>query len=119
MTLTQLIQDMTQLNLELSRFENQFGVKSPEFYQAMKTGELDEFDALDEYRLDFIEWLSLYQMWLSLEDKYRQLITRQPIGISILGNDSPTSQTYSSRPEAPPRSGSGNHFYGTQLAFFN
>jgi len=83
MKLAELIHDMSKLNIELSDFEQKFGVKSPEFYQAMNTGELEEFDALDDYRLEFIEWLSLYKMWLSLNEKYQQLVTRQPIAISI------------------------------------
>jgi len=83
MKLAELIHDMSKLNVELSNFEQKFGVKSPEFYQAITAGELEEFDALDDYRLEFIEWLSLYKMWLSLNEKYQQLVTRQPIAISI------------------------------------
>ncbi|MDM8559658.1 hypothetical protein [Candidatus Parabeggiatoa sp. HSG14] len=79
MKLAELIHDMSKLNLELSDFEQKFGVKSPEFYQAITKGELEEFD----YRLEFIEWLSLYKIWLSLNEKYQQLVTRQPIAISI------------------------------------
>ncbi|MEK8020104.1 MAG: hypothetical protein VSS75_024795 [Candidatus Parabeggiatoa sp.] len=55
---------MSQLDIELSHFEHKFGVKSPEFYQAITTSELEDFDALDDYRLEFIECLSLYKMWL-------------------------------------------------------
>lgn len=64
---------------ELSRFEARFGVRSPDFYAAMVCGDLDEFDALDDYRMEFVEWLALYKTWLSLDDKYRQLIARQPV----------------------------------------
>ncbi len=59
------------------------GVKSPEFYQAITSGELDEFDALDDYRMEFIEWLSLYKTLMSLDESYRQLITRQPVAVQI------------------------------------
>lgn len=83
MKLITLINDISKLNVELSQFEQRFGVKSPEFYQAMVTGELEEFDTLDDYRLEFIEWLALYKMWLSLNEKYQQLITRQPVAIAI------------------------------------
>jgi hypothetical protein len=83
MELKQLIQDMTRLEVELRRFEEKFGVKSAEFYRAITTGELDEFDALDEFRLEFVEWLALYKTWLSLDDKYHQLIGRQPVAIQI------------------------------------
>ncbi len=83
MELKALISDMNQLEAEFSRFEKNFGVKSSDFFQAMTSGELDEFDALDEYRMDFIEWLALYKTWLSLDEKYRQLISRQPVAIQI------------------------------------
>ena len=73
MKLKELIQDMAQLETELRHFEGKFGVKSHEFYQAITAGELDEFDALDEYRMEFIEWLALYKSWISLDEKYRQL----------------------------------------------
>ena len=76
MELKELISDMSQLEAEFSRFEKNFGVKSSDFFQAITAGELDEFDALDEYRMDFVEWLALYKSWLSLEEKYRQLISR-------------------------------------------
>jgi len=83
MRLKELIQDMTQLEGDLCRFEEKFGVKSAEFYDAIMTGELDEFDALDEYRMEFVEWLALYKTWLSLNEKYHQLIARQPVAIQI------------------------------------
>ena len=47
----------------------------------MMRGDLEAFDALDEYRMVFIEWLSLYKTWLSLDEKYRQLIDRQPVAV--------------------------------------
>ena len=83
MELKELIQDMARLEAEFRRFEETFGVKSAEFYRAIVAGELEEFDALDEYRMEFVEWLSLYKTWLSLDEKYRQLISRQPVAIQI------------------------------------
>lgn len=71
MKLKDLVQDMTQLEHEFSRFEKRFGVKSADFYKAITAGELDEFDALDEYRMEFIEWLALYKTWLSLNETYQ------------------------------------------------
>jgi hypothetical protein len=83
MELKALIQEMSRFERQLSHFEIRFGVKSAEFYQAMQSGELAAFDALDAYRLEFIEWLALYKTWLSLEAKYRQLIARQPVAVHI------------------------------------
>ncbi len=83
MKLRELVKDMIQLETTLSGFEVKFGVKSSEFYQAMNAGELAEFDALDDYRMEFIEWLALYKTWLSFAESYRQLVMRQPIAIQI------------------------------------
>jgi len=88
-SLNVLLADMSRLNAELSRFETRFGVKSNDFYAAMERGDLEEFDALDEYRQDFIEWQALYKTWLSLDDKYRQLIARQPVALQIKANLEP------------------------------
>jgi hypothetical protein len=84
-----LVSDMSQLESSLSQFETRYGVKSPDFYNAMTSGELDEFDALDDYRMEFIEWLALYKTWLSLDEKYHQLITRQPVALQIKANLTP------------------------------
>jgi len=81
-----LLSDMRQLENELADFEGQFGVRSSDFYQAMMAGDLEEFDTLDEYRMTFIEWLSLYKTWLSLNDKYHQLLSRQPVALQIKTN---------------------------------
>ncbi|QTA83917.1 Uncharacterized protein dnl_63410 [Desulfonema limicola] len=83
MKLKELIYDMIQIEKKLSHFETRFGVKSVDFSRAINAGELEKFDAFDEYRMEFIEWLSLYKTWLSLEVKYRQLIERQPVAIQI------------------------------------
>jgi hypothetical protein len=70
MKLTDLIQDMNRLETELGSFERRFGVKSAEFYGAMNNGELEEFDGLDDFRMEFIEWLSLYKTWRNLNESY-------------------------------------------------
>jgi len=89
MPLTDLLKDMGRLELSLQQFETKFGVKSQDFYRAMMQGDLEEFDALDDYRMEFVEWLGLYKTWLSLNAKYRQLITRQPIALQIKANMEP------------------------------
>ena len=84
--LNTVLRDMGQLERELSRFETRFGVRSQDFYAAMVRGDLEEFDALDEYRMEFIEWSALYKTWLSLDERYRQLIVRQPVSLQIKAN---------------------------------
>ena len=90
-SLNRLVKDLSKLEAELSRFETRVGVKSQEFYEAMMRGDLEEFDALDNYRMEFIEWLALYKTWLSLDEKYGQEIARpvahgQYEGLARYGN---------------------------------
>lgn len=82
-SLNMVVKDIGQLESELMRFETRFGVRSEDFYQAMMHGDLDEFDALDAYRMEFVGWLALYKTWLNLDEKYRQLITRQLVALQI------------------------------------
>ena len=77
MSLKDLLRDMGKLETNLQRFEARFGVKSQDFYDAMLRGELEEFDALDDYRMDFVVWLALYKTWTSFDERYRQLMARQ------------------------------------------
>jgi len=74
---------MLRLEDRLGHFETRFGVKSFDFERAINAGELEEFDALDEYRMEFIEWLALYKTWLSLNECYQQMISRQPVALQI------------------------------------
>lgn len=87
--LSKLVRDLSKLEAELSRFETRFGIKSQEFYEAMTRGDLEEFDALDDYRMEFVEWLALYKTWLSLKGKYHQLVARQPVVLQIKANLEP------------------------------
>lgn len=73
MALNDLLKDMGRLEAELRRFEVRFGVKSNDFHDAIQRGDLEEFDALDDYRMDFVEWLALYKTWASLGERYPRL----------------------------------------------
>ena len=86
MALNDLLKDMGRLEAQLQRFEARFGVKSQDFYDAMQRGDLEEFDALDDYRMEFVEWLALYKTWTSLDERYRQLVARQPVAMQIKTN---------------------------------
>jgi hypothetical protein len=81
---------MSRLETELHKFETRFGVKSPDFYEAMMRGDMEEFDALDEYRMAFVEWMALYKTWLSLNEKYHQLVEREPVALQIKANLDPS-----------------------------
>lgn len=76
--LHELVSDIGAIEKQMRSFESKYGVLSQEFYQAFINGELSEFDAYDEYRMEFIEWAALCKTKQKLEQAYQQLSTRQP-----------------------------------------
>lgn len=76
--LHELVNDIGTIEKQLRQFESKYGVLSDEFYQAFISGELSEFDAYDEYRMDFLKWAALYQTQQKLEEKYQRLSAGQP-----------------------------------------
>lgn len=83
MKLRQLIEDMSRIESHLINYEKKFGVRSKEFYQTITSGEPEEFDAPDDYRMEFIEWLSFCKTLINMKESYRQLIMRQPVTVQI------------------------------------
>jgi hypothetical protein len=81
--LGELIHDIGVVENQLSHFESKYNVLSHEFYRAFTSGELSEFDAYDEYRMDFLEWAALCQTEQKLEQEYQRLSARQPAAIRI------------------------------------
>ena len=68
--LRDLIDDLAALDKQLRRFERKYGILSDEFYRAFANGDLAEFDANDEYRMEFIEWAALCQTRQKLVSVY-------------------------------------------------
>jgi hypothetical protein len=78
-----LVNDIGVIEKQMYGFESKYGVLSHEFFQAFSAGELSEFDAYDEYRMEFLEWAALYQARQKLEKEYRRLSARQPAAARI------------------------------------
>jgi len=81
--LRELVSDIIAIDKRLRSFEGKYGVLSHEFYQAFTDGELSEFDAYDEYRMEFIEWAALYQTRQKFEQAYQRSSIRQPAAARI------------------------------------
>ena len=64
---------MERLEEELRHFEARFGMKSQDFHDAVRRGGLGQFDALDDYRMEFVEWLAICKTWASLGERYPRL----------------------------------------------
>lgn len=80
MELQRLVREIHWIEWQLRTFEDKYGVLSRDFYQAMESGQLSEFDDGDEPHFhDFLEWHGLYKVWLKREETYRQLLRQQSL----------------------------------------
>lgn len=80
MELQQLIREIHWIEWQLRTFEDKYGLLSPDFHQAMQSGQLEEFDDADEpYFHDFLKWHGLYKIWLNREEAYRQELHQQSL----------------------------------------
>ena len=73
MTLKEILADIHALEEELLAFERKYGLRSETFYAAYASGEEPEDD---NWVLDFGEWASVYQTWLTRQAEYRNEIQR-------------------------------------------
>lgn len=73
MGLTELLADIHALEETILSFERKYGVRSETFYAAYISG---EEPADDEWMLDFSEWASVYQTWLTRQAEYRNEVQR-------------------------------------------
>ena len=80
MELQQLIREIHWIEWQLRTFEDRYGLRSQDFYEAMESGQLSEFDdGEDPHFHDFLEWHGLYKVWLRREQAYRELLKQQPL----------------------------------------
>ena len=80
MELQELIREIHWIEWQLRTFEDKYSVLSPDFYQAMESGQLAEFDdGAEPHFHDFLEWHGLYKIWLRREQAYRKLLRQQPL----------------------------------------
>ena len=59
----ELVVEMKLLERRLTLYEEKYGVLSGDFYTALMSGQLDQFDAYDETRIDFTRWKGIYETW--------------------------------------------------------
>jgi hypothetical protein len=73
MNIRNILLDIHSLEEELLDFERKYGIRSETFYAAYASGEEPEDDS---WVLDFGEWASVYQTWLTRQAEYRNAIGR-------------------------------------------
>ena len=73
MTIRELVIEMKLLERRLTLYEEKYGVLSENFYTALMSGNLAEYDEYDETRTDFSRWKGIYEIWR----RRKQLYTEQ------------------------------------------
>jgi hypothetical protein len=72
MEIHELVIEMKLLERRLTLYEEKYGILSEDFYAALITGNLSQYDAYDETRADFSRWKGIYETWRRRKDAYRQ-----------------------------------------------
>ena len=70
MELHELVIEMKLLERRLTLYEEKYGILSADFYQALISGQLSQYDDFDETRTDFSRWKGIYETWLRRKDAY-------------------------------------------------
>ena len=72
MEIYELVIEMKLLERRLTLYEEKYGVLSEDFYAALMSGKLAEYDAYDESRADFSRWKGIFETWQRRKDAYRK-----------------------------------------------
>ena len=70
MELHELVIEMKLLERRLTLYEEKYGILSADFYQALMSGQLSQYDDFDETRTDFSRWKGIHETWLRRKDAY-------------------------------------------------
>jgi len=68
----ELVIEMKLLERRLGLYEEKYGVLSEDFYNALTSGELADYDAHDESRADFSCWKGIYETLQRRKAAYRK-----------------------------------------------
>jgi hypothetical protein len=79
MEIHELIIEMKLLERRLTLYEEKYGVLSEDFYTALMSGELAQYDAYDETRTDFSKWKGIYETWMRRKEAYRKQIQQRKL----------------------------------------
>ena len=70
MELHELVIEMKILERRLAAYEEKYGILSEDFYNALMSGQFEEYDEYDETRIDFSRWKGIYETWQRRKEKY-------------------------------------------------
>jgi hypothetical protein len=73
----ELVLEMKMLERRLTLYEEKYGVLSEDFYTALTSGKLAQYDAYDETRSDFSRWKGIYEIWMRRKQAYTAQIRQR------------------------------------------
>ena len=71
--------EMKLLERRMTLYEEKYGVLSEDFYAALMSGKLADYDAYDETRADFSRWKGIYETLRRRKDTYRKRLEGQEL----------------------------------------
>ena len=72
MEIHELVIEMKLLERRLTLYEEKYGVLSEDFYAALMSGALADYDSFDESRADFSRWKGIYETMGRRKSAYRK-----------------------------------------------
>ena len=79
MNLNELVIEMKMIERRLTLYEEKYGILSKDFYHALMSGELEQYDEFDETRSDFSRWKGIYETWQRRKQKYDIQLAKQQV----------------------------------------
>ena len=79
MNLNELVIEMKMIERRLTLYEEKYGILSQDFYHALMSGELGQYDEFDETRSDFSRWKGIYETWQRRKQKYDIQLAKQQV----------------------------------------
>ena len=79
MEIHELVIEIKLLERRLTLYEEKYGVLSEDFYVALTSGQLADYDAYDESRADFSRWKGICETLRRRTKTYRQQLAGREI----------------------------------------
>jgi len=83
MEVHELVIEMKLLERRLTLYEEKYGVLSEDFYKAIMSGKLDQYDEFDETRTDFSRWKGIYETWSRRKNAYLEKMQKRDLASEI------------------------------------
>lgn len=83
MDVHELVIEMKLLERKMTLYEEKYSILSEDFYNELISGNLSQYDAYDETRIDFSRWKGIYETWLRRKNDYTQQIQKSNVAETL------------------------------------